>query len=778
LSPRRVWALTRLTFQEAFRRRVWIALVLFLVVLAISAWYLQSAGGDRARLYISWVLGVSTFLVWVVVLFLSAISLPLDIARKTIYTVVTKPVRASEIILGRLLGVSLVGTGLLGVMGLINYIFVTRGLNHGHQVESLTAVTGTEGVLEGRTTIDMGHRHKVTVDPRTPVTLPALEGGVLAGRVATIAVSPGDEVRPGQRLLDVTANMLRIPVYAPFAGRISSVVVKVDDDVRLGATLLTLDRGETDVVQGHWHELIPERLRFAAERSDVLGLVADQTLALDGTRAARFTMASTVRTEGRLVAVEDCHIETADDAPPVLRTPAGQSLSLAEMPLVDLASATELARSTAGRIAQLPDGRIVVELLDGRTFGFEDSRQVDLAIRPVARLSGDEILELKDGLAVSAREGRIVADTEEGQELSLADGQVVRLEDGRILELEGGQVWQKAYAVGPPRDLLVARVPVYGQLRFRDRDGAHAMEGINVGDQWTYRQYIEGGTLAAAVWHFQGLTPEKFPDGLKLNMTLGVFRTHKGEIEKGIPGSLVLRNPKTQREYEAAIFTPTEFSVFQLVVDRYPVAKGESLDLFQDLVADGNLEVQIRCLPAGQYFGMAQADLYLLAGQASFWRNFIKAYIGIWLQMVLIAAFGVMSSSFLNAAVSSLATFAEVVAGLFVVFIQDVATGKIPGGGPLESFRRLFEQRNVIDPLDPGIGTTVVEYVDKPLNQLLYLVSNIVPDLSSFSDAEWLASGFDIPLDNLLVHSVATLGYVFPLFLIGLFVFRRREVAQ
>ena len=54
------------------------------------------------------------------------------------------------------------------------------------------------------------------------------------------------------------------------------------------------------------------------------------------------------------------------------------------------------------------------------------------------------------------------------------------------------------YQLGPAEGMLVARVPVYGKLAFRDRTGKPAEKGINVGDEWTYRSFIEGGTLAAA----------------------------------------------------------------------------------------------------------------------------------------------------------------------------------------------------------------------------------------------------------------------------------------
>ena len=59
--------------------------------------------------------------------------------------------------------------------------------------------------------------------------------------------------------------------------------------------------------------------------------------------------------------------------------------------------------------------------------------------------------------------------------------------------------------------MLVARVPVYGKLRFKNRLGVDAEKGINVGDEWTYRSFIEGGTRAAAIWTFEGIRSRSFP---------------------------------------------------------------------------------------------------------------------------------------------------------------------------------------------------------------------------------------------------------------------------
>ncbi|MEM9586127.1 MAG: ABC transporter permease, partial [Planctomycetota bacterium] len=113
LSPSRIAALARLAFKEAIRRRVLFVVGLFVVVLLLAGWFLNPQSDDPARLYISFVLTGTNYVILALALFLSAFSLPNDIKNKTIYTIVTKPVRAIEIVLGRLIGFVGVGTLML-----------------------------------------------------------------------------------------------------------------------------------------------------------------------------------------------------------------------------------------------------------------------------------------------------------------------------------------------------------------------------------------------------------------------------------------------------------------------------------------------------------------------------------------------------------------------------------------------------------------------------------------------------------------------------------------
>jgi hypothetical protein len=546
-SLRRTLALAWLAVKESIRRRVMVVFVVFLAVLLFAGWFLDPASTNPARLYLSFVLTATSYLVLLLALFLSTLSLPADIKNRTIYTIVTKPVRASEIVAGRILGFAAIGTALLAVMAGASYVFVVRGLNHTHEValaelEPQTVVRPAEGKTEapqrwkGVTGNAQQHRHEVRVD--------------------------------------------------------ASGTARVDRD------------------QGHGH-----------------------SLSLDG-----------------------------------------------KWPLA------------AG-------GRTVVE-------------------------------------------------------------------------------------TGPPEGVLVARVPVYGKLRFLDRAGKESDKGINVGEEWTYRSYVDGGTLAAAIWTFDDVTPRRFrqedyPRGLPLEMTISVFRTHKGDIEKGIPGSLAVRNPQTGLEAEIKVFRAKKLTAdLHEIPWKIRMPSGEEKELLKDFVSDGKLEVRLRCLQPQQYFGAAQADMWLRASDASFGWNFIKGYFGIWLQMMLVIGFGVMFSTLLSGPIALLATLAAVTVGFFSEFAHQLSTGKLLGGGPVESMIRIVRQDNLVTDLPAGVQATAARILDKILETGLGVLTAVIPDLERFSYADFIADGFNIPGNLLAQHAAIVLGFLLPLLVVGYFLLRNREVAQ
>jgi len=134
MSTRRVWALARLAIQESLRRNVLIVLGLFAVIVLFAGWFLDPQSVNPGKLYLGFILSATNLLVCLVVLVLSVFSLPADVKAKAIQTVTTKPVRTGEIVFGRILGFSIVGTVLLVIMGGVGWAFVVRSVSHRHQL--------------------------------------------------------------------------------------------------------------------------------------------------------------------------------------------------------------------------------------------------------------------------------------------------------------------------------------------------------------------------------------------------------------------------------------------------------------------------------------------------------------------------------------------------------------------------------------------------------------------------------------------------------------------
>lgn len=561
-SLRRTLAIAWLAIQESLRKRVLMAVMaVFILILLFAGWFLDPRADNPARLYLSFVLSTSNLLVLFMSIFLATLSLPNDMKSRTIYTVVTKPVRASEIVLGRVIGFSAVGSALLLVMGLLSYVFVTRGLTHSHAVdpESVKEVYSPGGSrellgYEGRTTIGGEHEHTFTVD------------------------------KDGN--------------------------------------------GATDLKQGHRHVV---------------------------TRNAN---------------------------------------------------------------------------------------------------------------------GEFEVDRPEGQ--------------------------------------LEARVPVYGALAWRDRDGKQTDKGINVGHEWEYRHYISGGTKSTAIWTFSGITRDRFPiyigsDGnekvLPLETNIRVFRTYKGDIEKNVLGSITFRNPNPAKNKQSApiLHRFKEFETDSLDVPlklkRLPEASSgrdvkvvEDYDLFDDLVEDGQLEVILRCEEPSQYYGVAQPDVYIRASNRPFELNFFKCFVTIWLQMIVVVSFGVMFSTFLSGPIAFVGTIATLIVGFFIAFVREIVHGMFSspadnlaykGGGPIESMIRIVTQQNIQTDLEVmPLTDLIVKTIDKGFAILLYATTFIVPEFTNFDTVRQVAYGFNIDATILSQLCLLTLGYTAGTTLVAYFVLKTREIAS
>lgn len=535
LSRRRIGALAGLAVKESLRRRVWVALVVFAMILLFASWYLGTNNLEPARLYVSFVTTATTYLVLLLALVLAAFSLPNDIKQKTIYTVSTKPVLPGDIVLGRILGFSAIGTALLVLMAVGSWFFVNGSLAHTHTVDmkSMERITGVDKESlgqEGKTSYEAFHTHAVSVD------------------------------NDGQ--------------------------------------------GIAEIKNGHTHTVYRE---------------ADKTV------------------------------------------------------------------------------------------------------------------------------------------------------------------------VGSAEDYLRARVPKRGTISFLDRQGVPVAKGISVGNEWGYRSFVQGASQAAATWTFDGVSQStlmEYDDGSKylpLELIVRVYRSYKGEIEQAIQGSVQLQNPDTGVKSTLRVFPAKDASIdsFEFANEQTDTEQND-ITILDDLVSeDGRIQVIVQCLDRGQYFGFAQADAFIRLPEGSALWNFVKGYLSIWMQMVIVIAVAVMMSTFLSGPIAMVTAVSFILLGFFRSFFIKIALGESFGGGPVESFVRLVTQMNVMSPFDRSPAVDAMKGVDAVLKGAMRAVSNIVPDFSTYLDrVNYVAEGFSIPVDAVGRDLTVCLAYVLGLSIAGYFCLRTREVAK
>ena len=139
LSPRRVFAITQLTFREAVRRKALVVFGMFALLFMFGSWFMDNPNERmdlQVKNYISFVLTAITWLLLPVVLLISCWGLPEDIRNRSLHTVVTKPARKTEIVIGRMLGFASLMTILVVAMGLTGYVWIDREVAHNLTVYS------------------------------------------------------------------------------------------------------------------------------------------------------------------------------------------------------------------------------------------------------------------------------------------------------------------------------------------------------------------------------------------------------------------------------------------------------------------------------------------------------------------------------------------------------------------------------------------------------------------------------------------------------------------
>ncbi len=134
IRPRRLLAIAWHSVIEATRKMwaPWVVIVLFLVILAFTHWFLPIPAqrpAELGRIYVGTLTLLCMLLLTVMVTVLAPLGMPQDIQAQTIYTVVTKPVRRLEMVWGRILGYMFIVTLLVLFFGASSLAYLYRNIN-------------------------------------------------------------------------------------------------------------------------------------------------------------------------------------------------------------------------------------------------------------------------------------------------------------------------------------------------------------------------------------------------------------------------------------------------------------------------------------------------------------------------------------------------------------------------------------------------------------------------------------------------------------------------
>ena len=386
-----------------------------------------------------------------------------------------------------------------------------------------------------------------------------------------------------------------------------------------------------------------------------------------------------------------------------------------------------------------------------------------------------------------------------------------------------GYIWVERTVPERAQGQLVGRVPLHGEMEIIGRDGQPG-GGINVGNVWEYRRYVDGDSLARGVYTFDDLPLDDLRDGddLRLEYDFEVFRSTKGDIETGVQAQFTLINDRgtddpsddlkvrfPELPFEVLEYTDSAEDAVQAVPRRLEGASGQPIDLFKVAAEappideddpstsepdglirpDGSLVVSVRCIDPEQYLGIARRDLFIRLPDNPFLWSYTKAVLGILLQALVLVIVGTTASCIVKGPVATFLTLGVFAMGigtsrdfadqtLFTPNMTNSGNGvDILGGGPLESVYRLVAQMNQTTPIPPSPAVTAMKRIDTALLNIEEVVLEVVPDLRPFDTSAYLKKGFDIPWDTSVLPALATtLGFLIPCVILGALCLQMREL--
>ncbi len=255
-------------------------------------------------------------------------------------------------------------------------------------------------------------------------------------------------------------------------------------------------------------------------------------------------------------------------------------------------------------------------------------------------------------------------------------------------------------------------------------------------------------------------------DPFRIEMSFTIYRTTKGRVGEPVFASIKATNPRTNEQYDNTFPVREYYTDNQLIPASLLVG------------SDGFLNIEIQCVSSSQYLGMAESDLFILASNGSFFWNFVRGLMGVWLQALVLTSIGVFAGTFLSWPVALLTTIAFFVAGQVAFnYLQEFALSAQTGGGPFESLYRLLSHDNQMSDLTPTVAVITAKTLDSLVMPVMSRLVYVVPNFASLDVSNSVADGFAVTNTKVISNLLMAVAYALPFSVAGFFILKKREVA-
>jgi ABC-type transport system involved in multi-copper enzyme maturation permease subunit len=373
---------------------------------------------------------------------------------------------------------------------------------------------------------------------------------------------------------------------------------------------------------------------------------------------------------------------------------------------------------------------------------------------------------------------------------------------------------------------LKARDPLYGDLTFLDTNEHPNPKGISVGREWEYRSYISrpmpGVPALVAVWNFNDV-PRSLAgrQRVRCEFTLDIYRTTKGYENRGVSCRFSFETPmfpkgdpqkrrarvedyRKEREkllgkananpadvdaqlvqafgyYEVPAFAVEDYHTQHIDVP------GALFDPAQQPASSTAPPLQVRLAvnSNSQYIGVNKHDLYLRQDDPDsgkdarlFAVNSYKWAVSVWFRLCLLTGLITALSTYLSGAISLIVGLALYLCGNVREFINSIATGTAPEGGPIQNVLRLVRREVGVGVMDDSAATRFALTSDHAFRWVLRRFLDFIPDIDRFDLTNHLAEGFNISGGQLFLLAGVLIGYVLPWGILAYYLLEWREVAN